>query len=337
MLLFIYYFFFISERIPSDYLRPWSSLFKTMFESNQDKLVELILKCDNYFKKFCDKHNVYKECLKTVIYGKSINCVRLLLKVKFRSKEFILYRCYLDTFKEATPPIIQLLLDQDFGHLNREKSHVLHLAVTHCRIDVIKYFLNDDVKCRTLTIFSGDFYKYKKLNCEEEKYKYLEIAKLLLAHVVELQAEGKYIIPEEFLTKIDRDEDLKPFKTIAEDEIQLIRKQEFENIRVSLYDICKENNLIQFAAYLRNKDVVEFVKSEEFGSKFPVYCDKMRNKFEKGFKRNCLERRVHNFFQLLSTREENQLPRLPTTCVRIITNCMSNKDLIDLGKIYFNE
>lgn len=76
---------------------------------------------------------------------------------------------------------------------------------------------------------------------------------------------------------------------------------------------------------------VKFLRSGELDRKFPIYAQTMKLKFEQGFMRNFIQRQVCNFFH---HNEENQLPKLPATCVSQIFSCLTNKDLINLKRVY---
>lgn len=157
--------------------------------------------------------------------------------------------------------------------------------------------------------------------------------KCMMKIIVDLQATGSYVA-EEHLTAIEESQELKSCKEECEREMKLIKEQKFgDDTFLTLHSVWKAK-LTRLTAHLQNKSIERFVKSRKLYKKFPIYADLMMVKFNGAFDRMHLQKEVCDFFQKLSDRVDNRLPKLPATCTCEIFNCLDNGDLINLRDAY---
>lgn len=243
------------------------------------------------------------------------------------------------------------------------QANNLSLAVLHGSQEIIKFLLkhgsnvnlrSDEgrtplalaIECKNkqvveLLLISGANVNMEKSDClhYHKTYPlyrevYFEMAKVLVRHIVQLQEAGKFV-KKDHLEMVNGDEELARFREACRAEVRLIKEQMFVDTSVSLYEVWKAKDNDQLVGYLKNQDIERFIKSKVFASKFAIYKDRMTVKFRMGFERIYLEKRVCNFFLSLSTRKDDQLPKLPATCVHKIINYLNNRDLINLRKSYY--
>lgn len=162
----------------------------------------------------------------------------------------------------------------------------------------------------------------------------LKMAKILVKHIVYLQDFDEFVV-DDHLAAINRDETLISFQESCRCEIDSMKEQMFANASVSLYNVCKSKDREQLIGYLKNENIKAFLLSKEFIKNFPIYYDSMKIKFKIGFKRIYLEKRVCNFFNSLSARD--QLPQIPVACVKRIFKYLNNKDLDNLRNAYYTK
>lgn len=188
---------------------------------------------------------------------------------------------------------------------------------------------------RLLSCHDPSFVKVSKLNSlnlQELK----KTHQMLVAHKAFGAARGKKRSDDEFWFRFGNEPSICKFKQACEEEINLMKEEKIDNTTVTLFEICTNNNLNRLAAYAMNDIIIDYLKSEEFEKKFPIYHGKMRWELKKGFKRNFLLRRVCNFFNTLSvTRKDEKLCQLPATCTGNIFEFLSNQDLINLRDSYY--
>lgn len=345
----------------SDSLVPWNVTLDKIISQRQLELLDTILS----YEKPSSNEEIFKLSLERAVLTKNLNRTRVVLNFSVKRKEFFISECLAWWHSSTSLPIIQLLLDNGANpnirlildeatnsgradlvklllysgvrptKLNRLFETALYIAIKQRHKTIVKMLLNNgsNINFETNNIRGKYLFRYQGAT-PEGKEKDIEIFKIVTKHIVELLAKGMFV-EEVLVLSMNHDDNCSGYKQLCESEIELIKQQEFQDSRVTLFDLWNENDLIQLAAYLRNGDIEEFIKSEEFPEKFAIYCDFMRMKFDKAFERIYLEKRVCNFFISLSTREENRLPRLQHTCTRTIFSSLSNKDLKNLRESYF--
>lgn len=231
--------------------------------------------------------------------------------------------------------VVQLLLDNGANPNNTfgdAEETALTWAVKRGNRRMVESMLNNGADIN-LGAGKSDYLVYHKYYPEWKDH--MEVSKAIVRHIVDLQ-DGGMFVDRCHLTNIESDEELRCFKDKCTNEIKSIKEFKFDDsVVVSLYDAWKTKDLIRLAGYMKNENIAGFLRSKDFYKKFPMYFELMRVKFDKGFERIYLQRRVCNFFWILSIRKENQLPKLPAICVNQIFNCLNNEDLINLRDAYF--
>lgn len=162
----------------------------------------------------------------------------------------------------------------------------------------------------------------------------MALSRILCKQIVKLQSE-KLLVNAGYLEAINNNEEYKAYVKQCERVIDCMRKHEFADTSVSLYDVFVTRSLVRLAAFANNENILNFVKSDKLSEKFPHYSASVQRHLQRGCHRNYLTRRVCNFFSSLSTRQEHSLPKLPASCVGEIFDLLSNRDLERLRNSYF--
>lgn len=332
--------------------------------SDRMELLKLILNYKDTHK--TGNHHIFEACLACCVQNQDFTRTSTILSystVNKGNRTFVLSKVLADLHACTTLEIVQLLLDHGanpyyFGF----GAGAIDAAVSKGNHEVVQLFLDNGVdpnatnpsgftplsnaiewrQKEILRMFldnGGDINvetrtgrrQYLRLHVFRPFFKleHLEISKILVEHVVELQSKGMFV-EQDHLKAIAGDKDLTSYKKQCEEEIKSMKSEKIVDSYVTLHDVWTASSLTQLSSYLRNKNVKECINFALFEKKFPIYFDKMRGKIEAGLDRISLEAKVYNFFFALSTRHEDSLPKLPVYCVYYIITCLRNKDLINL-------
>lgn len=156
---------------------------------------------------------------------------------------------------------------------------------------------------------------------------------MFVKHYVLELAEGRSV-RETHLENIKSDKQLNLFKMMYENELKKIKEHKFEGTNVSLYYLWK-CSLNQMTGFLMNKAIGSSLTPGQLELQFPIYSNRIVKRLKLGFERKYRLGRVNKFFESLSSRKENRLPKLPATCVRQIFNLLTTEDLIVLRNAYY--
>lgn len=99
--------------------------------------------------------------------------------------------------------------------------------------------------------------------------------------------------------------------------------------KLSCFDILKTSNVNynQLAALSRDESVKKFIKSVNVVNKYSFYGNKICEKLFRGSVHDESEKKLRNLFYYLGVRKEDQLPRLPYSCVEKVLSyfCFNDK------------
>lgn len=159
---------------------------------------------------------------------------------------------------------------------------------------------------------------------------------LLVRRVMLLKAQNLYIsdvIWNEIITtgKLDN------LVVKCEREIELMKAEQLDNLSLTCYDILITKDLDKLAALTSNENIVKVLKSKDFKKKFPVYRGLIVHNLNSGIARKHDFEFVKRFFNYLSLRKVDKLPKLPFICVGEIFSHLSGKDVCDLKRILMSQ
>lgn len=240
--------------------------------------------------------------------------------------------------------IMQLLLERgaDINVTGFSNRTPLRLAVREEQEQATKYLLSmgadvnieDDLGWAIHFLLRHRAVMWCGNSSPVDKVKSLKISKIVVKHIVKMQSEGLFVC-ESNLREIRNDVALNAYQSDCKREMDEIKAKKFDGLNFSLYDVFKARDALQLAAYAKNSEVADYLKSGKFREGFPVYSETILENFDRGATRNYLQTRVCNFFTNLFTRKEDKLPKLPVICVSKMFSYLSNKDLINLRAAYY--
>jgi hypothetical protein len=82
-------------------------------------------------------------------------------------------------------------------------------------------------------------------------------------------------------------------------------------------------DISQLAVYAGNESIVQFLRSDDYKVKFPMYGSMINSNFRKGERRKDLLEQCNKMFHFLF----NNFPRLPHDCTEKIFSYLSDEDL----------
>ncbi|XP_043469266.1 ankyrin-1-like [Leptopilina heterotoma] len=107
----------------------------------------------------------------------------------------------------------------------------------------------------------------------------------------------------------------------CENEITRMMRKKISNPNVTFYDILTRD-VSSLAKYMRNENIVQVLKSEDYKREFPMYADMIRCNVIKGVERIELLKECNEILPLLKN-----FSKLPELCVEEIFSYLSNKDV----------
>lgn len=115
--------------------------------------------------------------------------------------------------------------------------------------------------------------------------------------------------------------------------MKMLKSNKFNESDLSYFDIFEINEVCKLAGLARNENIVNVLKCDNFKDKFLIYGEMIVAHFDKGILRNRDFQLVKSFINYLSTRDHNQLPKLPLTAISEIFNCLDFDDVDKLRKL----
>lgn len=227
--------------------------------------------------------------------------------------------------------IVKLLLDYGarVNGTGPDGLYALHSAISYrSSEDVLQSLLDEgaDVNQRnthgkTAVALAKSYHYYSR-----------PFLKILTSHIMLMKSQNLFI-SEENLKAVT--EVLKNHKVYSygfsekkfENEIKLLKFEKFDDSPVSYYDILETKDVQKLSLWACNENIVQTVKSSDFERKFPIYCEMIVRKIDKGTLRNRDFELIKRFMNYLSTRKENKLPRLPFTFVSEMFTHLRHEDV----------
>ncbi|XP_020290493.1 ankyrin-1-like isoform X2 [Pseudomyrmex gracilis] len=191
----------------------------------------------------------------------------------------------------------------------------LCLAVNNRHVKVVTMLLD-----RGANINSSSYKVYHALYRGINGYE--PVAEILTQHIVKMKTANFYV--SEQLLSVSSKYEIRYLQDICETEVAIMKNEKISNSNISLYDILiKDTNPL--AKYMRNKNVVQVLRSEDYKTKYPMYASMIKSKFRKGMeKKELLEQgtKIFSFFC--------NFPELPHECIEQIFSYLSNNDVRSL-------
>ncbi|XP_044740048.1 serine/threonine-protein phosphatase 6 regulatory ankyrin repeat subunit B-like [Chrysoperla carnea] len=150
-----------------------------------------------------------------------------------------------------------------------------------------------------------------------EKAKTIEILK---RHIVQMKTANLYV-SQQNLRSVD-EISFPDFQEKCENEITSMKSEKMNNYNISFYDILTKNT-DSLAICLRNENIVQILKLDDYKTKFPIYGSMIKSRFRNGMKRKELIDQGNKILHFLFA---NHL-QLPQECTEKICSYLSNEDL----------
>ncbi|XP_020293932.1 putative ankyrin repeat protein RBE_0220 isoform X5 [Pseudomyrmex gracilis] len=208
--------------------------------------------------------------------------------------------------------IAELLLDHGANVNASDKSGTpLCCAVEKKNVEVVAMLLDRGANINAIS--HNDYCDFFSRNyCEE-------IAECLKQHIVKIKA-ANLSVSEQLLSMI-RNYEISDLQNKCEKEVAIMKNEKISNTNISFYDIViKDTNLVEI--YMRNENVVQVLRSDEYKTKFPIYSSMIKNQFRKGMKKKELfEEGIKSFYFFCN------FPDLPLECIGQIFRYLSDNDI----------
>ncbi|XP_044726605.1 putative ankyrin repeat protein RF_0381 isoform X3 [Chrysoperla carnea] len=147
-----------------------------------------------------------------------------------------------------------------------------------------------------------------------------ETIESLIRHIIRMKTANLYVSQQNLLSV---DGIYYPdFQEKCENEITSMKSEKMNNYNISFYDILIKNT-DSLAICLRNENIVQILKLDDYKTKFPIYGSMIKSRFRNGMKRNELLDQGNKILHFLFA---NHL-QLPQECTEKIFSYLSDEDL----------
>jgi ankyrin repeat protein len=146
-------------------------------------------------------------------------------------------------------------------------------------------------------------------------------AEALKRQIVKMKTANLYV-SEKNLLSMSSSGEISGFQDECEEEIARMKSEKINNPNISFYDILAKGTS-SLAIYMRNENIVQVLKSDDYKKKFPIYASMIESHFRKGMERKELLEQGNKIFHFLF----NNFPELPYDCTEKIFSYLSNEDL----------
>ncbi|XP_065571505.1 uncharacterized protein LOC136034295 [Artemia franciscana] len=154
--------------------------------------------------------------------------------------------------------------------------------------------------------------------------------RFIIHHIVKMKAANLYVCEEnqpdlQYLREPADESDFQ-FKCVRE--LDSMRRKKTPDSNTSFYELLVKGES-SFAKILRNKNVMEFLKTTNNETEFPLYASILRSHFRKGRERNDLFEPANRSFNYIF----KNLTELPYLCIEKIFSHLSDEDLENLKDV----
>ncbi|XP_044728090.1 putative ankyrin repeat protein RF_0381 isoform X1 [Chrysoperla carnea] len=243
--------------------------------------------------------------------------------------------------------VVEVLLEYNANVNFREKINLetpLHIYARRKNVEICKILLNkgvdvDAVDCdgftalhiasqlghnevvTTLLEYGSDINIMTYNNLTPLDYaETVETIEILKRHIVQMKTANLYVNQQNLLS-VDGIS-YPNFQEKCENEITYMKSEKMNNYNISFYDILTKNT-DSLAICLRNENIVQILKLDDYKTKFPIYGSMIKNCFRNGMKRKELLDQGNKILRFLFA---NHL-QLPQECTEKIFSYLSDEDL----------
>ncbi|XP_067625980.1 ankyrin-3-like [Eurosta solidaginis] len=140
-------------------------------------------------------------------------------------------------------------------------------------------------------------------------------------HIVKMKI-AKLYVSEKNLLSMSSSGEISGFQDECEEEIASMKSEKINNLNISFYDILAKGTS-SLAIYMRNENIVQVLKSDDYKTKFPIYASMIESHFRMGMERKELLEQGNKIFHFLF----NNFPELPYDCTEKIFSYLRNEHL----------
>lgn len=280
------------------------------------EIVQLLLKR-------CPRLINISAALQNAIISQDVNIIEVLLKhAGYDTNILVQGRTTLYwAVEHRNKPMAQLLLD--YGAPVNEKCDgyfPLYCAVRYEDFDMVALLLDHGADFNAKNINGNT-----ALAASVEPWRY-EMRRFLVKYVILKKSLGS-LVSQENLDFMKESRTRYEFQINCERELELLRSEIFDNSNLSYFDVFQTKDL---AALARNENIARVLKSNDFQDKFPTYGVMIIDLFNKGVLRNKDFELLKRFFNYLSSRDHDQLPKLPLTVSHEVFSYLRDRDFSNL-------
>ncbi|XP_020283086.1 ankyrin-1-like [Pseudomyrmex gracilis] len=306
------------------YSQTWSEGYVLLCDAIENRHTEIIkLLLTNGCKVNSDIDKSYNTPLHFAVINGDIEIVKMLLDR--RANVYATTRYGTTSLHYALEhkkvEIVELLLNHGANVNARDNAGItpLYLAVHHGYVDNVKMLLDRGANINTI---SDNTHTYSLF---DEHFYCTQIAHILKQHIVKMRTANLYVsehLSESCLDTINLPE-LQDLQYECEKEVAIMKNEKISNTNISFYDILIKD------IYMKNENVVQVLRSDEYKTKFPIYSSMINNYFRKYIERKELLEQGTKLFYFFCN-----FPELPLECIEQIFSYLSDNDVRILINTY---